>query len=447
MGCPKLTYRLNADPLLHCVYSAADEGCDYSGQLKKYTFFTSDERPATISKSGKTATFAYNHAGERTKIEVTGGGVTGYTRTYLGGNYEHESGPTTTERLYLGGTAYNAPAVAIKTNGGSWTLYYIHRDYLGSIMAISDANTTTTPVETRSYDAWGRLRYASGSTLVPFAHNAQPTLLLRRGYTGHEHLPEFGLINMNARLYDPVIGRFLSPDPYVQAPTFSQSFNRYSYCINNPLIYTDPDGEFIFSALLAPIGLAPLGILIDGACWGAAIGGATYTVSVAFSDGGFKQNWNPNDFWRSVGVGAASGFVTAGMGLISPPFTVYSTSFTGNLPQYLGKAGWAGLTAAAATGAGMMTSDLIQYGRLETDYKDYLKPMGVSALTAGLLSFCTSIHDYRTWDKYTYVEQTKILQQEFGVKVVYDPNLPSNEYGVFDPTKPNQVSISRRGGV
>jgi RHS repeat-associated protein len=74
-------------------------------------------------------------------------------------------------------------------------------------------------------------------------------LLLGRGYTGHEHLPMFGLINMNARLYDPVLGRFLAPDPYVQAPDFSQSFNRYSYCLNNPLMYVDEDGEFILAFL------------------------------------------------------------------------------------------------------------------------------------------------------------------------------------------------------
>jgi uncharacterized protein RhaS with RHS repeats len=52
---------------------------------------------------------------------------------------------------------------------------------------------------------------------------------------------------MNARLYDPALGRFLSPDPYVQAPDFSQAFNRYSYCLNNPLKYTDPNGEFLLS--------------------------------------------------------------------------------------------------------------------------------------------------------------------------------------------------------
>ena len=50
------------------------------------------------------------------------------------------------------------------------------------------------------------------------------------------------VINMNARLYDPVIGRFLSPDPYVQNPFFSQFYNRYAYVRNNPLIFTDRTG-------------------------------------------------------------------------------------------------------------------------------------------------------------------------------------------------------------
>jgi RHS repeat-associated protein len=87
-----------------------------------------------------------------------------------------------------------------------------------------------------SYDAWGYQTITNN------------TFKFHRGYTGHEHLPEFGLINMNGRMYDPIVGRFLSPDPYVQAPDFSQSYNRYSYCLNNPLIYTDPSGEFAWLA-------------------------------------------------------------------------------------------------------------------------------------------------------------------------------------------------------
>ena len=88
-----------------------------------------------------------------------------------------------------------------------------------------------------SYDAWGRQTVTKNE------------IGLRRGYTGHEMLNEFGIINMNGRLYDPLLGRFLSPDNYVQAPDNSQSFNRYSYCLNNPLKYVDPSGEFFLFTL------------------------------------------------------------------------------------------------------------------------------------------------------------------------------------------------------
>ncbi len=267
--------------------------------------YTAMGRPATISEGGLQAQFSYNHAGERTVMKLVYSGSTTYERHYLGGNYERENrNNTITERLYLGGTPYDAPAVAIRTNGGAWTYNYIHRDYLGSIIAVSNASGTD--VEKRSYDAWGRLRQPQTAKL--YGYDAQPTLLLNRGYTSHEHLPEFGLINMNARLYDPVVGRFLSPDPYVQAPDFSQNFNRYSYCLNNPLIYTDPTGEFIFSLFLPVIGP-----FLDAACWGAVISGASYTASVAMSNGGFN-NWNWGQFGKSVGFGALSGAVTFGIG-------------------------------------------------------------------------------------------------------------------------------------
>ena len=91
-----------------------------------------------------------------------------------------------------------------------------------------------------NYDPWGRLR--NPSTQVAYTPDTELVLFLGRGYTGHEHLTAFGLINMNARLYDPALGRFLSPDNFVQQPDNSQCFNRYSYCINNSLKYTDKNG-------------------------------------------------------------------------------------------------------------------------------------------------------------------------------------------------------------
>ncbi|MDP2237042.1 MAG: RHS repeat-associated core domain-containing protein [Bacteroidales bacterium] len=92
-------------------------------------------------------------------------------------------------------------------------------------------------LESLSYDPWGRRRKATDWT----DYNVTSTLF-DRGFTGHEHLPHFGLINMNGRVYDPFLARFLSPDPFVQAPNYSQNYNRYSYAFNNPLKYIDPSG-------------------------------------------------------------------------------------------------------------------------------------------------------------------------------------------------------------
>jgi RHS repeat-associated protein len=102
---------------------------------------------------------------------------------------------------------------------------------------------------------------------VAYAPGQEPALMIAdRGFTGHEHLPWFKVINMNGRLYDPLTGQFLSADPYVQNPESTQNFNRYTYCLNNPLKFSDPSG-YIFKPkeeLDPPLyyyssGCAPLG--------------------------------------------------------------------------------------------------------------------------------------------------------------------------------------------
>ena len=78
---------------------------------------------------------------------------------------------------------------------------------------------------------------------------AQTDILPDRGFTGHEYLPWFKLYNMNGRLYDPVVGRFLEPDPVIQDASSTQNLNRYSYALNNPLKYVDPSGYKMFNYL------------------------------------------------------------------------------------------------------------------------------------------------------------------------------------------------------
>lgn len=143
--------------------------------------------------------------------------------------------------IYLGGDAYSAPAIWRSEQGSTTSndLYFLNRDYLGSIIMISDINGNIK--EKRHFDAWGnivKLTDGSNTALTKFKY-------LDRGYTGHEHLLGVGLIHMNGRLYDPILHRFLAPDNFIEAPFNTQNYNRYGYVLNNPLKYTDPSGEFI----------------------------------------------------------------------------------------------------------------------------------------------------------------------------------------------------------
>ena len=113
-------------------------------------------------------------------------------------------------------------------------MYYIHTDMLGSYDVITNQNGTV--VQNYSFDAWGQRRNPTNWTY----NNIPSHSLFSRGYTGHEHLDAFNLINMNGRVYDPLLARFLSADNEIQSPEITQSYNRYSYCLNNPFSNTDP---------------------------------------------------------------------------------------------------------------------------------------------------------------------------------------------------------------
>lgn len=119
--------------------------------------------------------------------------------------------------------------VVVLKQDGIFTPFLAFKDNLGSFLSLIDEKGNV--VFDASYDVWGK--QTININLIGFS----------RGYTGHEMLNEFGIINMNGRLYDPVLGRFFSPDSYIQSPFCGQNYNRYSYCLNNPLKYTDPSGN------------------------------------------------------------------------------------------------------------------------------------------------------------------------------------------------------------
>ena len=172
---------------------------------------------------------------------------------------------------YLTGDPYSANYIKKEILTGTTVTekanYFLHRDNIGSIVAITKADNAGTVVEKRFFDAWGNLKAlvnAAGTLITDNQQLSTYNYFIDRGYTGHEHLWKAGLINMNARIYDPILRKFLSPDNYVQDPFNTQSYDRFSYVFNNPLLYTDPSGNFgVVAAIIigAAVGMVAKGIM------------------------------------------------------------------------------------------------------------------------------------------------------------------------------------------
>lgn len=218
---------------------------------------------------------------------------------------------------YINGNAYTAPLYVekIKSTTGaiSENKYYLHRDYLGSIIAITNASGT--PIERRHFDAWGNLAKLQKNGVIqatpPGISGLVGLLTLDRGYTSHEHLAEVGLVQMNGRLYDPVLRTFLMPDNFIQQPENTQNYNRYAYVLNNPLLYTDPSGEFI--PLIAAIAI------------GAFVSGATYVATCMIEGNHFSFS----GLAGQMAIGAASAAACYGVGAAA------SNLFTQNAVGFL----------------------------------------------------------------------------------------------------------------
>lgn len=180
-----------------------------------------------------TLAFTYGLNNQRVKTVLSKNSTVEQIK-YFNGDYEEDSTATGIKKYHY----INAPSglVGIFVQEGSAdTLFHVIKDHLGSVSAVINAETDS--ITYFSYNAWGIPRNPED---WPGAFEGE--LFAGRGYTGHEHLSEFNLINMNGRVYDPVLGRFLSPDPFIQFPGVADGHNRYAYVMNNPLLYTDPSG-------------------------------------------------------------------------------------------------------------------------------------------------------------------------------------------------------------
>jgi RHS repeat-associated protein len=227
--------------------------CPFCAFLWRYTW-QYDERHARVKETKASA------AGTRTTWSLhpdkSGG---------LAFEQEFAENGTVTNRNFL--TAGGAVIGVLITQGDTWVnnaqvnrttivrTEYWHRDHLGSTAAVTDAAGAVTA--RYAYDPWGKRRFTNGS------YDAFGTLVIEfsagnadRGFTGHEHRDDVGIVHMNGRLYDAHTGRFLQPDPYVQEILLLQNFNRYSYVLNNPLNAPDPSGEFMIIPILLAGGAA-----------------------------------------------------------------------------------------------------------------------------------------------------------------------------------------------
>ncbi len=209
------------------------------------TEYNCHNQPSRIAEEDVEIMLEYDAEGQRSKAVFKRSGQVERTRYYMG-DYEREvdANGTVTHYHYVSGPM--GLAAVVVTRGGADSLFYVHPDRLGSITHIT--NSAKQVVRALHFDPWGNVKSDADWTVFADTVLADTSrhFRLERGFTGHEHYTELKIINMNGRLYDPVIARFFSPDNFVQAPESTQGYNRYSYCLNNPLQWVDPSGEFLW---------------------------------------------------------------------------------------------------------------------------------------------------------------------------------------------------------
>jgi RHS repeat-associated protein len=182
----------------------------------------------------------------------------------------------------------------------------------------------------------------------------------------HEHLDEMGLVHMNGRIYDPLIGRFMSADPIIQAPGMLQSYNRYAYVMNNPLNLTDPSGFSWWTRFrdkwVRPIAIAVIAYYTGGAISGAfasASGGATTAFGSWAAAAGGGTTFQLSALGGAL-AGAGGGFVAGGLGtgnLQGALQGAFSGAVFGGIGGAGGSSGWStGQYVAAHAAGGCITS-------------------------------------------------------------------------------------------
>jgi len=209
------------------------------------------DQPNSIASGSNSTQFNYNADHQRWRqVAVDAGATT--TTYYVGGILEKLVRPTgVTEYRHLIPTG-SGTAVYIRRSDASNNTYYMTTDHLGSgDLVLSNSGTVLARL---SFSPFGERRGSNWQGLPSTGDMTVIGNVSRQGFTGHETLDAVGLVNMNGRVYDPRIGRFLSVDPIIQTIGMSQALNPYSYVMNNPLTLIDPSGYSWLSKAFSAIG-------------------------------------------------------------------------------------------------------------------------------------------------------------------------------------------------
>jgi len=263
-------------------------------------------------------------------------------KLYIGGIYELETiNRETTALHYIYGPSGLVAIKKQEMEGNITSLQFVLNDHLGSIQILTDEQGNL--IEEYSYDAWGMRRdpYTFELSLTGSSEIAY-------GFTGHEQLDLFKLVNMNGRMYDPVLGRFLSPDPVLQFPNFTQGLNPFSYTLNNPLRFTDPSGYSLVGQLLAltaSVILFPVNPMLSIAAYSVIM-----TVDYAIEQG------------RNINFGQAFAYLM--QNFVLSAVSMGGSQAIGNMLEGVGKLGRE-LLRATAHGVFNGTMRMMQGGKFE----------------------------------------------------------------------------------
>ena len=305
------------------AYSYDHNGNMLSGPNRSITWY-SFNKPKTLTHSQKATSATFSYGPNRNRYKKVN--HLGHTTLYIDGIYEKTTRNRQVEQKHYIYAAGKLVAEHIVSSRDGTQSRYLHTDALGSVDTVTDAYAEV--VDRRSFDAWGKLRN------LPWAKQAglnDPLYITQlpftnKGYTGHEQIAEVDLVHMNGRVYDPALGRFISADPHIQFAQASQSYNRYSYVLNNPMKYSDPTGFFLkklfkkvgralskaWQAIKPYVGII-VAVVITIYCQ--VCGGPLLKAAIAgAASGAVSAAVNGGDILQAAIIGGLSGVAFAGIG-------------------------------------------------------------------------------------------------------------------------------------